>query len=74
MYQWSFWKKALERAVKSFIQGVLAIYTVDGVFSLLNSTWEVALSAGGTMAAYSILTSILSAPIGEEKGDPSLVT
>lgn len=62
---------ALERAVKTFAQAVLAVMTA-GAADLLAVDWGAAFSAGGFAAAYSIVSSLLSAPVNAD-GSPSLV-
>lgn len=62
---------ALERAVKTFAQAVAAVMTA-GAADLLAVDWGAAFSAGGFAAAYSIVTSIMSAPVNSD-GSPSLV-
>lgn len=59
----SFWKAALERAVKSAAQGVLWTWVVaDKIASLINFDWQVAGYAASGMFVFSVLTSIVSAP------------
>ena len=74
MYSGAFWKDAFERAVKSAAQAVvltwgvgdqmLDLFAIDGAASL-------SFALGGFVL--SILTSVISAPIGE-KGTASLVS
>jgi hypothetical protein len=68
-----FWADAIERAVKTVAQTALATFFVD---NLPNVDASITLKDGalivGGAAVFSILTSIVSAPFGEE-GTPSLV-
>lgn len=73
MSTWSFWKQALERAVKTFAQVLLAAATATAGLGLEDVGWPEALSVAGLAALASLLTSIVSLPAGE--GDsPSLVS
>lgn len=73
MFTKAFLLPALERAVKTFVQTLIAVATVDGVFDLAQINWATALTAAGSATVLSLLTSILSAAAGP-KGSPSLVT
>jgi hypothetical protein len=55
-----FWLDALERAVKTFAQALLAVFLVSGV-TVLNADWGSALSVAGTAVLVSFLTSLVSA-------------
>lgn len=67
----SFWKDALERAVKTFAQTAAALLTGDGL-GITDVSWGGVASVAGMAAAVSILTSIASAPVGTP-GNASLV-
>lgn len=71
MFKATFWKAAFERALKSAAQGLLGMWALDK-FDVLHADWKVA--GGVTLGALvlSLLTSIVSAPFGNE-GTPSLV-
>lgn len=67
-----FWKEAAERAAKSAAQAAVALIGVDALIPAWSIDW---LSIGGaalTMAVLSVLTSIVSNPVGD-RGTPSLV-
>jgi hypothetical protein len=73
MYSISFWKDTFERAVKSAAQGALLAWGVgDQIMNIFEADWGVAGGAALGAMILSILTSIISAPIGS-KGDASLV-
>jgi hypothetical protein len=55
----TFWKAALERAVKTFAQAEAALLVADGT-GILNTDWQSSLSASGMAAVISILTSVAS--------------
>lgn len=62
---------ALERAVKTFAQAVLAVLSA-GAADLFEASWGAAFGAGAFAAVYSIITSLASAPVNGD-GSPSLV-
>ena len=67
-----FWAGASDRAVKSFAQSLILLWTADAGFNVLEisvgPTFGVAVGA----AALSLLTSIVSAPVGD-RGSTSLI-
>ncbi len=72
MWTSTFWKQALERAIKTFAQGSLALLAGDGL-GVLDVDWGDVASVGALAAIASLLTSLVSAPAGEPDS-PSLVT
>lgn len=68
-----FWKQVAERAVKTFAQGLLALWTADKVVGILDIDWNKALSVAALAVLYSVLTSMVSAPVGPDPQSPSLV-
>lgn len=58
-----FWADALERAVKSFAQGTLAVWAV-GTSPVLDASIAAALWAGAATAVLSILSSVASVNVG----------
>lgn len=60
MFTKEFWFDAAERAVKTFAQVLVAVFTVSGV-TVLNADWGTALATAGTAVLVSLLTSLLSA-------------
>ena len=73
MFSLSFWKDAVERAVKSAAQAVLLALGGSEVANLFTIDWRIALGAALAGALISLLTSIASAPFGE-RGSASLIT
>jgi hypothetical protein len=71
MFTYQFWQLAIERAVKTFAQSLLAIFSATGV-GLLTVPWTASLSTAGIAAVLSVLTSIASTPVGEPNS-PSLL-
>jgi hypothetical protein len=66
MYSLTFWKDALERALKSAAQAVLLAWGGgDAIANLFVMDFQLALGAALGGAALSLLTSIISAPIGK---------
>lgn len=53
----------VERAVKTFAQSLVAVFTA-GSITLLDVNWTQALAVAGTAALVSVLTSLASAKIG----------
>lgn len=73
MWTWLFWKQALERAVKTFAQAAIALLTGDKVFGILDADWTMVGQVAALALVLSILSSLVSAPIGPDKESPSLV-
>lgn len=65
-----FWTDTAERAVKTFAQSLLAVFTA-GV-TIISVDWREALAIGATAALVSVLTSVASTSNGD-KDSPSLV-
>ncbi len=68
----AFWGGAAERCIKTIAQTVLALLTVDASTSVFNLDFKMAAGIALTAGAVSLLTSIVSAPIGPP-GSPSMV-
>ena len=60
MWTLDFWKDAGERALKTFLQSIIAVFAVGGV-DILSVDWKSALVTAGTAAAMSLATSVVSA-------------
>lgn len=67
-----FWTGTFDRAIKSFTQALLMLWGADEGLSLLDINLVQSLGVAGAAAVLSILTSIVSAPIGED-GTTSLL-
>lgn len=77
MWTKSFWKKTCERALKTFVQAVIAAFGVGQVgdvvgVNLVGADWVTALSLAGSAAALSVVTSLLSSNLGDPES-PSAV-
>lgn len=59
-----FWVDALERAIKTVAQTIVALLTADGVFGLFSVNWTDILSVAGLAGLISVLTSVASAGSG----------
>ena len=76
MFTLSFWKQAIERAVKTGAQAAVAAFALTDPnsvgFDVLAADWSAvgSFAAGGVIL--SVLTSIISANLGQP-GSPSLV-
>lgn len=68
----AFWGGAMERCVKTIAQSLLALLAVDAATTLFNLDFRMAAGVALTAGAVSLLTSIVSAPIGPP-GSPSMV-
>ncbi|MEU8821790.1 holin [Actinoplanes sp. NPDC048796] len=71
MFTTKFWKSALERAVKTFAQAALALLTGDGL-GIVDVDWGNVVSVAALATLASLLTSIVSLPVGEPHS-PSIV-
>jgi len=67
-----FWQLTGERAIKTFAQSLMAIFSAAGV-GLLTAPWTTALSTAGMAALLSVLTSMASTQVGESNS-PSLLS
>lgn len=71
MFDIDFWKATAERAVKTFVQVLIATFGTDQI-GIVELPWESALSLAASAALLSIMTSLGSANLGSKAG-PSLV-
>lgn len=67
-----FWKLAAERAAKSAAQAIVGLWPLDQ-FNVLDADFPLALGVAGGAVVLSLLSSVITAGIGE-KNDPSAVT
>jgi len=70
MFNKEFGLAVLERALKTFAQALIAVFAIGSV-TVLDVNWNQALAVSGTAALISVLTSIVSANVGNY--GPSLV-
>jgi Putative lactococcus lactis phage r1t holin len=65
MYGWSFWKDALERAIKTAAQAVVTALGIGGALNQFTWDWKLAwqFAVGGLIT--SLLTSVASSPIAD---------
>ena len=73
MLTWKFWRQVLERAVKSAAQSLLLLWAADSGFSIVEADFALAGGAAAGAFALSVLSSLVTAGIGE-KDDPSMIT
>jgi hypothetical protein len=67
-----FWAGATDRAVKSFAQSLILLWTADAGFNVLEIAIGPTFGVAAGAAALSLLTSIVSAPVGD-RGSTSLI-
>lgn len=72
MFTLGFWKRALERAIKTAAQALVALWAGDVALDAFSVDWAQTAGIAAGAAVLSILTSIISEPFGDQ-GDPSLV-
>jgi hypothetical protein len=68
----AFWSGAAERCAKTIAQVVLALLTVDASTSVFAIDWKTTAGIALTAGFVSVLTSVVSGPIGPP-GSPSMV-
>jgi len=67
-----FWAGATDRAVKSFAQSLILLWTADAGFNVLQIAIGPTFGVAAGAAALSLLTSIVSAPVGD-RGSTSII-
>lgn len=72
MWTPTFWKDALERAIRTFAQALLALIGTELV-GIVELDWLQLLAVGATAAVVSLLTSIVASGVGD-KGTASLLS
>lgn len=60
----AFWGAVLERAVKTFVQTLLALWVTNDAFDITKVNLPHSLALAGSAAVLSLLTSLASANIG----------
>jgi hypothetical protein len=73
MFTGTYWKQALERAAKSAAQGLLGMWALDG-FNTLNADYRLAFGVASGAAVLSLLTSIVTAGIGQPNSPSAVAT
>ena len=68
----AFWTGVADRAVKSFAQALLLLWGADQGFNLLEIEIGPAFGVAAGAAVLSVLTSLVSAPVGD-KGSSSFL-
>jgi hypothetical protein len=63
MFNKLFWKDAVERAVKTFAQAILAVIGVAATTPINGFDWQTILLTGVTAAVISLLTSLVSVAV-----------
>jgi hypothetical protein len=72
MWTASFWKQVAERGIKSAAQALIGLWVGDAAFNVWQADPRKALGVAVGAFILSLLTSLVSAPVGEP-GTPSLV-
>lgn len=72
MWTSNFWKATAERALKSAAQAIIGLMVGDTVFDIWQADYKKALGVAVGAAVLSVLTSVVSAPVGSDKDSPSL--
>lgn len=72
MWTATFWKQVAERAIKSAAQALIGLWVGDTVFDVWQADPRKAVGVALGAALLSVLTSLVSGPVGEP-GTPSLV-
>lgn len=73
MFSKLFWRETADRAVKSFAQALLLLWTADAGFNVLHVDVPAALGAAGGAAVLSVLTSLVSAKVGSTPDSPQVL-
>lgn len=71
MWTAKFWKRAIERAVKTFIVTIVPLVTMNGVLTMDVTAYKSAVLAGAA-SVLSVIASMLSSTVGESN-NPSIV-
>lgn len=71
MFSKSFWKGAVERAIRTFCQTLVAVVGA-AQFDWMSADWQSLLVTSAVAAGLSVLTSIAAANVGD-KGTPSVI-
>jgi len=71
MFTSNYWRQVAERMVKSAAQALIGLWALDG-FNTLDADWTLAFGVATGAAVLSLLTSLVTAGLGE-KDSPSAV-
>jgi r1t holin len=72
MYTAAFWTGAFDRAIKSLAQTLILLWFTSDVVNLFEVNWVQSLGVGAGALVLSLLTSIVSAPVGD-RGSTSVM-
>lgn len=72
MFTSTFWKQTFERATKSSAQSLIGLWALDG-FNVLNADWQLAGGVALGAATLSLLTSIVTAGVGQPNSPSAVV-
>lgn len=72
MWTGQFWKDAIERAVRTFVQASVALWAIAGVTHLEDVDWQKTASVGGFAAMLSLATSLAATSV-PTRDDASLL-
>jgi hypothetical protein len=62
----AFWTGAFDRAIKSLAQTLILLWFTSDVVNIFEVNWVESLGVGAGALVLSLLTSIVSAPIGDD--------
>lgn len=72
MYTAAFWTGAFDRAIKSLAQTLILLWFTSDVVNMFEVNWVQSLGVGAGALVLSLLTSIVSAPVGD-RGSTSVM-
>jgi hypothetical protein len=72
MYTATFWTGAFDRAIKSLAQTLILLWFTSDVVNIFEVNWVQTLGVGVGALVLSLLTSIVSAPVGD-RGSTSMM-
>jgi hypothetical protein len=72
MYTAAFWAGAFDRAIKSLAQTLILLWGASDGLNMFEINWVQTIGVGAGALALSLLTSVISAPIGD-RGSTSLL-
>lgn len=66
MFSKVFWIDAVERAIRTFAQAVLAVQSVDATSTTIQADWQGILTSAAVAAGFSLLFSIIASGTGDK--------